>query len=640
MENTKEEVIDYNKTKVKLLICYHKPDTLIKDEIFTPIHVGRALAKKRMKPDDPKLQWLLENMIGDDTGDNISDRNSSYNELTSLYWAWKNYDKLGNPDYIGLMHYRRHFVFNEGEIKVYNMPDMDSRHYFEFLNYSPEKLKKHLSECDFICHLGRVGGIYKHYLANHRIEDMELALEILDELHPEYSDYAKEYMKKDIGNFCNMFIFPREMFFEYCEFVFSILAEFEKRTDTSEKRFFVSERLTGIFIYKKMLDGLKYKFFPINFAEGKINIPIAYPVTENNLYAVTVSVISALKNAEKNTHFSFYFIGDNKEIDEKIMEKFCCITKKYNNCKFEFIASELEPEYYPLEISKKLPKINKIIYFNEKAIVMHDLAEFYRTCSVDDYYISGIPKTFAGNDSSKRELSGEIFVLNCARFRKYQIYENAFESISHRRPAIDIINELCSDQIGYFAEWFVTLAGSKERYNRTICSKTKNRGQLQLEATWRPVLYFGDNDPWENIQGLYSNFWWNYLTETPFLFPFPRCNELDVKELLNRQQQELNHIGSINRRNCSDDLAEIMKGLDYNILHVDYHNEEKITQDYWKYCNTENKFVNQKFNFTINGLVSDSDDENLSMSAKVKRYYKQFGLKRSVKRVFEKLSGK
>lgn len=88
---------------VKLLICYHKPATLFKDEIFTPIHVGRANARKRFQPEDKNFQWMLKNMIGDDTGDNISDRNGSYNEMTSLYWAWKNYDKLGDPDYIGLM---------------------------------------------------------------------------------------------------------------------------------------------------------------------------------------------------------------------------------------------------------------------------------------------------------------------------------------------------------------------------------------------------------------------------------------------------------------------------------------------------------------------------------------------------------
>ena len=106
---------------MKLLICYHKKDVLLKDDVLTPIHVGRVLARQRMGEDDPQFKWLEENMIGDDTGDNISDKNSSYNELTAVYWAWKNYDKLRNPDYIGLMHYRRHFIFRESSNVVENV---------------------------------------------------------------------------------------------------------------------------------------------------------------------------------------------------------------------------------------------------------------------------------------------------------------------------------------------------------------------------------------------------------------------------------------------------------------------------------------------------------------------------------------
>ena len=106
-------MVEGNKNKVKLLICYHKPAYLLKDNVMTPIHVGRANAKVRMGEENPDYQWLVNNMIGDDTGENISNKNDYYNEMTAVYWAWKNYEELGNPDYIGLMHYRRHFIFDE-----------------------------------------------------------------------------------------------------------------------------------------------------------------------------------------------------------------------------------------------------------------------------------------------------------------------------------------------------------------------------------------------------------------------------------------------------------------------------------------------------------------------------------------------
>ena len=41
--------------------------------------------------------------------DNISDKNSSFCELTGLYYAWKHI----RADYIGLVQYRRHFKSNK-----------------------------------------------------------------------------------------------------------------------------------------------------------------------------------------------------------------------------------------------------------------------------------------------------------------------------------------------------------------------------------------------------------------------------------------------------------------------------------------------------------------------------------------------
>ena len=63
------------------------------DELYLPVQVGREGKEN--------LGYQVDN-----NGENISNKNATFCELTGLYWAWKNLD----ADYIGLCHYRRHFT--------------------------------------------------------------------------------------------------------------------------------------------------------------------------------------------------------------------------------------------------------------------------------------------------------------------------------------------------------------------------------------------------------------------------------------------------------------------------------------------------------------------------------------------------
>lgn len=81
----------------KILVCCHKPDQFVNDEVYMPIHAGKTNSKY-----DLGIQ-------GDDTSDNISWENPHFCELTGLYLAWKN---MKTVDYIGLCHYRRYFNFH------------------------------------------------------------------------------------------------------------------------------------------------------------------------------------------------------------------------------------------------------------------------------------------------------------------------------------------------------------------------------------------------------------------------------------------------------------------------------------------------------------------------------------------------
>lgn len=64
---------------IKIIVAAHKPYRMPDDPMYLPLHVGHV-----GKSD---LGWQ-----GDDSGDNISHKNTNYCELTGLYWAWKNLD--------------------------------------------------------------------------------------------------------------------------------------------------------------------------------------------------------------------------------------------------------------------------------------------------------------------------------------------------------------------------------------------------------------------------------------------------------------------------------------------------------------------------------------------------------------------
>ena len=82
--------------RTKMLVCCHKPDPAIRtEEPYLPLQVGKA--------NHPELDL---GFATDNTGDNISERNEGWSELTGMYWGWKN---VRDVDYLGVCHYRRYF---------------------------------------------------------------------------------------------------------------------------------------------------------------------------------------------------------------------------------------------------------------------------------------------------------------------------------------------------------------------------------------------------------------------------------------------------------------------------------------------------------------------------------------------------
>ena len=505
---------------LKILICYHKKDVLLKDDVLTPIHVGRALAKERMQPDDPELKWMLSNMIGDDTGDNISRKNASYNELTAIYWAWKNYKELGDPAYIGFMHYRRHFIFRKNESVVQRVNGM-GENYLDYINYNPHNMVHLFDDCDYIAHIGRVDEVYKHYKENHHIEDLDLALSILKEKHPSYAKTADDFLKMSKVNFCNMFIMPKKMFFEYCEWLFSITEEFEKKVDLSEKRLFISERLTAIFIEQKKREGNKQKSLSSTFVQAPMTVPVAIPCNKDS-FLTAVTMLSVLKHADKNTKVKFYLLhtGEAQTTLSRVAEPypgasvtFIDVTKGlaergYDPTKLTF------PDHYPLAVSELVPD-KKVLYLDERSLFFGDIGNFYTTCNNDEFRVIGIPQDLA--NPLDRRVYGNVFSLNAGRLRTHGFLSKVINEAAGKTSAA-LFNAFETDQVGIFPWWIFNVANA-EKDGEILYDRT--RGDTRWGVWNRALLYFDRGvEPWYNLQALYSVYWWEVAALVPASVPF------------------------------------------------------------------------------------------------------------------------
>lgn len=219
---------------IKILVATHKKYQMPDCEIYLPVQVG-AEGKEKIEGYQP-----------DNVSDNISSKNAYYCELTGLYWAWKNL----KADYIGLSHYRRHFTSNK------KIPKTENEKFEILLN--TEQVEKLLEDTDIILPVKRkyyIENLYDHYKHTMHIEPLDETRKIIEEQCPEYLEEFDKLHKRTSAHMFNMFIMKRKYLEQYCEWLFKILFELEKRIDPKQYDSFharymgrVSELLLDVWI--------------------------------------------------------------------------------------------------------------------------------------------------------------------------------------------------------------------------------------------------------------------------------------------------------------------------------------------------------------------------------------------------------
>lgn len=226
---------------VKIIVATHKKYQMPSDKIYIPLHVG-AEGKK-----DEKGNILDLGYVKDNTGDNISCMNPFFCELTGLYWAWKNLV----ADYIGLVHYRRHF-------------SMRNKAGFEnVLSYS--ELRPYLGKIKVFVPGKRryyIESLYSHYGHTHYLSHLDETRKIIARKYPEYISSYDKVIKRTYGYMFNMMIMERKLIDNYCCWLFDILFELGKRINIDglsgfQGRYYgrVSEIIFNVWLEQKVISG-------------------------------------------------------------------------------------------------------------------------------------------------------------------------------------------------------------------------------------------------------------------------------------------------------------------------------------------------------------------------------------------------
>ena len=161
------------------------------------------------------------------------------------------------------MHYRRFFTLNS--IKKYHKFDLTIADSYIYPNVQQQ---------------------FKDY---HKSNDLDYVYNEVITQYPEYKNKIDIYLSGQKSYFFNMFIMKKELFFEYCNFVFPILLKlykmpkYHQQSERNQRMIaFIAERLSGMFFSIKIQENIKVNISEILRCDTDKKISYAVKKFNNN----------------------------------------------------------------------------------------------------------------------------------------------------------------------------------------------------------------------------------------------------------------------------------------------------------------------------------------------------------------------
>ena len=377
-------------------------------------------------------------MLGDDTGDNISEKRMSFCELTVQYWAWKNV----KADYYGLCHYRRYHNFSGksyllGKSEANNgcIPsDYITEENIKKFGLTEDRIREFLKDADIVVHKPlnlKEFNVKNNYEAMknapkyHNMRDVDLTLQIIAKKYPEMTEIANEYMNSTDEWLYNCYVMKAEIFDAYNQWIFDILLELEDRIQnkyytTTQYRApgLIAEHFFGVYLlYLKKTTDYNIKETELVFWEkpqknslissfdevcNEKEVVLVSNFNNNYVPAFTVFLASLLQHISENYNYNYIILTDditeeNKQVvqnmiagKKNIIVQYYSPQKHLDNINL-FVGNSVYSRdmYYRTIVPYALKNCKKALVLDVDMICLDDPAKLYFV-DVSNYYAGAV----------------------------------------------------------------------------------------------------------------------------------------------------------------------------------------------------------------------------------------------------------
>lgn len=558
---------------IKIYINYFSDSCVIKNNILTPLHVGRAVS------------GFALNMQGDDEGDNISVKNPMYCELTGLYWVWKNNKQ---SDYIGMLHYRRFLDFCIGRSREnVGFDGLDEQAFspcfLDEYGLCEKQIESIVTMYDMILpepfNVSKVSqsSLKNHYCTalNHHERDFNTARQAIADLYPEDLKYFDQMSHACELYACNMFVFKRDVFEEYCAWLFPLLEKIESDIcfdgySATEKRVigYLGERLLTLFVIKKKAENPNLSILHLKkiLVLDVSPMPKVPPLPETPLPVTTLAlstdedylphaatlILSALVNANQERFIDVIVLHDTLSSYEK--KQLMTLEKHHPHCKINLINMsnkykriELNsyfhtPTLYRLAIGDILSNRKKALFLDSDMVVLGDICRLFEI-DLEDNTVAAVPdlimKAFIGKNVVSHEKSGSIpvkkylqeyvglgknylayfqagmIVFDLEKLRAANSGRMMLQEIAQKNYWFldqDVLNKHLQGKVKYVDYTWNVSSMDLEHLSFLSTEDVKNYHDSHDHV--RIIHFAGIMKPWINTLSPFRNYYWYYLRQT------------------------------------------------------------------------------------------------------------------------------